>query len=83
MIVTESYAAICRQFLTGVVSLVILMRRLEFSAPFDWDDRAHVQKRLRNLGRVLRSPELMGIKNLSFPAYRFSGSLARPVFVVI
>ena len=29
----------------------MLIRRLEFSAPFDWDDRAHVQKRLRYLAR--------------------------------
>ena len=82
MIVTESYAVICRQFLTELL-LVILIRRLEFSAPFDWDDMAHVQKRLRSLGRVLRSPELMEIGNLSFPPYRFSGSLARPVFVIL
>ena len=35
---------------------VVIIRRLWFSASFNWDDRAYLQKRLRNLGRVLRCP---------------------------
>ena len=59
---------------------VIIIGRLWFSASFDWDDRAHVKKKsLRNLCRVLCSPEEMGIGNTSFPAYWFdAGERADP-----
>ena len=61
------------------LSSVMTIGRLWFSASCDWEDKVHVYKRFKNLDRLLRSPEYIGVGNLSVPAcWICGGKCAEP-----